>query len=175
MRRTISWITNSASDYTLNFFLSLGSRAKKALFLYPKLARPTTKSLNFFWQGHPLSKDCMLPGDDGCSTSRGHIHNAHLLIEQVSRVSRFFKRHYVIQLWHVYNDYNGYSGDSVSAKCLKPGLKFEVPRIRINVQEAGFFFKPKACHQFAKHPSDLRYLLLNTLGTPDPPVSRTDI
>ena len=161
MLRTISWITNSASDYTLNFFLSLGSRAKKAPFLYPKLA-------------HPLSKDCMLPGD-GCSTWRGHIHNAHLLIGQVSRASRFFKRHYVIQLWHVYNDYNGYSGDSVSAKCLKPGLKFEVPRIRINVQEAGFFFKPKACHQFAKHTSDLRYLLLNTLGTPDPPVSRTDI
>ena len=113
----------------------------------------------------------MLPGDDGCSTSRGHIHNAHLLIEQVFAGLKILQT----TLCHTIMACNGYSGDSVSAKCLKPGLKFEVPRIRINVQEAGFFFKPKACHQFAKHPSDLRYLLLNTLGTPDPPVSRTDI
>ena len=60
-----------------------------------------------------------------------------------------------------------YSGYSVPEKCFKPGLKFEVPRIRIK-PEAEFFFRPKACHQFAKHPSNLRCLLLNSVGIPDP-------
>ena len=45
-RRTGTILTNSASDYTLNFSLLLGSRAKPPPFLYTKLARePNQKKM----------------------------------------------------------------------------------------------------------------------------------
>jgi hypothetical protein len=49
--------TNSASDYTLNFFCSWVPARNCRLFYTPNWrANPTKKSLNFFWQRHPLSK-----------------------------------------------------------------------------------------------------------------------